>query len=237
MDVQIEFDSSFPLLTISLDRGESVTAEPGAMVAQQGVKFRSGMGGQGQGFFRGLARGIKRMVSGESFFLNTFTGTAKGDWVSLAPPTPGGIHEMELDPGDSIILQNGAFLACTGGVVTELKFEGLRGVIGGTSMFFIRATADREPGFVFYHSYGAIKPVPVMPDRDLILDTGHLVGFTEHLDYRVDQVGGLRSLVVGGEGLVLRFRGSGTVWVQSLNMKTMAERLVPFLPTPRREDS
>ena len=224
----IEYSPSFSLLTVELNQGESIKAEVGSMVAQQGVSLGTGLGG-------GLMAGIKRMVVGESIFLNTFRGDRAGAWVSLAPATPGDIRSFRLRQGDNLYIQNGAFLACTEDVQTDVKFQGLRGLLGGESLFFIRTHAGRGSGTVFYNSYGAVKELTVTPGDDLVVDTGHLVAFTDGVSYRIGKVGGLRSLIAGGEGLVMRFRGSGRVWIQTRNLVSLAEKLFPFMPKPTEE--
>ena len=103
-------------------------------------------------------------------------------------------------------------------------------MFSGESLFFIRAFSTEGNGIVYYNSYGAIKKVEVHPDRELVVDTGHVVAFTEDVDYSIGKVGGLRSLVVGGEGLVMKFKGNGHVWVQTRNMASLAEKIIPFLP-------
>ena len=65
-----------------------------------------------------------------------------------------------------------------------------------------------------------------------MVDTGHLVAFSDDVQYSIGKVGGLRSLLGGGEGLVMKFNGQGYVWVQSRNLASLAEKIVPFLPTP-----
>ena len=224
MRTSIEFDPSYSLLTVELDPGESIKAETGAMVAQAGVDMKTGMGGGG------LFGGIRRMIGGESFFLNTFTGEGAGGWVSLAPPSPGDIGSFELQPGTNLFIQSSSFLACTENVQTDTQFQGFRGFFSGESLFFIRSYAERGSGTVFYNSYGAIKRVPVTPGQELVVDTGHLVAFSDDVEYSIGKVGGIGSLIAGGEGLVMRFRGNGHVWVQSRNLASLADKLVPFLP-------
>ena len=224
MRAQIEFDPSYSLLTIELDSGESIKAETGAMVAQAGVDMKTGMGGGG------LFGGIRRMIGSESFFLNTFTGVGSGGWVSLAPPSPGDIGSFDLSPGQNLFIQSSSFLACTENVETDASFQGFRGFFSGESLFFIRAYAESGMGAVYYNSYGAIKQVAVEPDRELVVDTGHLVAFSDDVEYSIGKVGGIGSLIAGGEGLVMRFRGSGHVWVQSRNLASLADKLAPFLP-------
>lgn len=225
MQTTVEFEPSYSLLTIGLDPGESIKAEPGAMVAQKGVEMKTGMGGGG-----GLFGGIRRMMGGESFFVNTFTAEASGGWVSLAPPAPGDIGEFSLEPGTNLFVQSSSFLAGTGNVQIDSQFQGFRGFFSGESLFFLRAYADRGPGVVFYNSYGAIKEVPVLPGDELVVDTGHLVAFSDDVDYSIGKVGGIGSLIAGGEGLVMRFRGNGRVWIQTRNLASLADKLVPFLP-------
>ena len=224
MRTSIEFDPSYSLLTVELGPGESIKAETGAMVAQAGVDMKTGMGGGG------LFGGIRRMIGGESFFLNTFTGEGSGGWVSLAPPSPGDIGSFELQPGTNLFIQSSSFLACTENVQTDTQFQGFRGFFSGESLFFIRSYAERGSGTVFYNSYGAIKQVPVTPGQELVVDTGHLVAFSDDVEYSIGKVGGIGSLIAGGEGLVMRFRGNGHVWVQSRNLASLADKLVPFLP-------
>lgn len=227
MQTTVEFNPSYSLLTVELAAGESVKAETGAMVAQAGVAMKTGMGGGG------LFGGLRRMVGGESFFLNTFTAEAAGGWVSLAPPAPGDIASVELLPGNNLFIQSSSFLACTENVQTDTKFQGFRGFFSGESLFFIRAYSENGAGAVFYNSFGAIKELPVTPEREVVVDTGHLVAFSDDVQYSIGKVGGIGSLIAGGEGLVMRFRGNGKVWVQTRNLASLADKLNPYLPKPR----
>ncbi len=224
MKSTIEFSPSYTMLTLELAAGESFKAEPGAMVAQQGVEMQTGMGGGG------LFGGLKRMMGGESFFVNTFTAGSMGGWVSISPPIPGDIHSRDLQPGENLFLQGSSFLACTENVETDTQFQGLKGVFSGESIFFLRAFAQGAGGTVFFDSYGAIKRLDLDSGEELVVDTGHVVAFTDGVEYSIGKVGGFRSLIAGGEGLVMKFKGRGQVWIQSRNMLGLAERLIPFLP-------
>ena len=225
MQAEMEFTPSYSLLTVRLSPGESVKAETGAMVAQQGVSMKTGMGGGG------LFGGIRRMMGGESFFMNTFTADGAGGCVSLAPPTPGDISSFDLMPGANLFIQGSSFLACSENVQTDTKFQGFRGFFSGESLFFIRAYAERGAGVVYYNSFGAIKQLAVTPEQELVVDTGHLVAFSDDVQYSIGKVGGIGSLIAGGEGLVMKFRGNGQVWGQTRNLASLADKLTPFLPT------
>ena len=224
MKTSVEFTPSYAMLTVDLAPGEAIKAEPGAMVMQEGVEMSTGGGGGG------LLGGFKRMLGGESFFVNTFTAERGGGSVSRAPSSPGDILSFDLPPGRNLFIQSGSFLACTENIQTDTKFQGFRGMFSGESLFFIRAFSTEGNGIIFYNSYGAIKEVEVHPGKELVVDTGHLVAFTEDVDYSIGKVGGIRSLVAGGEGLVMKFKGNGHVWVQTRNMASLAEKIVPFLP-------
>ena len=139
MRTEIEFSPSYSLLTVTLEPGESVRAEPGAMVAQQDVEMQTGIGG---GFF-GAAR---RMLGGESFVMNTFTAEYGGGWVCLAPPTPGDIRRFDVLPESELFIQSGAFLACSGGVEVDSQFQGMKGLFTGERLFFLRAFARGGTG-------------------------------------------------------------------------------------------
>ena len=222
----VEFGHSFSLLTLELSAGESVRAEPGAMAAQQDVEMKTGMSG-------GILGGFKRVLTSESFFLNTFTGGPSGGWVSLAPAVPGDIGSYEMRPGQELFVQSSSFLACSGGVQTDAKFQGFKGLFSGEKMFFLRVSVESGQGVVFYNSYGAIKQVPVEPGKEVVIDTGHVVAFTDDVEYSIGKVGGIGSLIAGGEGLVMKFTGNGHVWIQTRTLGALADKIVPFLPSPK----
>ena len=236
MDVEYEFSPAFTLMTASLGPGESLKVEPGAMVAQsRGVDMKTGMGGGGVGGF--LKSMMKSAFGGESFFVNTYTAGGSGGWVSLAPSAPGDIMEFDLAPGEEFFLQGGAFMACTPSVDTDTKFQGAKSLFSREGAFFLRAFTPRGvEGKVFYTSYGAIKEIDVSPNDPVVVDNGHVVAFTSGLSYNVSKVGGAGSVIFGGEGLVLKFNGSGKVYIQTRNMESLATRLIPFMPTARSNE-
>ena len=229
MKTHILFSPAYATLSVDLDPGESIKAEPGAMVHQSNVDLETGAPG-------GIFKGLRRMLAKESFFINTFTGRIGGGGggnVTLAPNTPGDIIRRPMEPGDAILIQAASFLASSSRVDIDTSFQGLRGILGGEGAFFLKASVPSPyPGTVFFNAYGAVQQLDII-DRELIVDTGHLVAFTDKLDYSIGKVGGLRSLIAGGEGLVMKFTGGeGTVWVQTRNLiRSLADQLFPLLPT------
>ena len=170
-------------------------------------------------------------MGGESFFVNTFTAGNFGGWVSISPPSPGDIHSQDLRPGENLFLQGSSFLACTENVQTDTQFQGLKGVFSGESIFFLRAFAQGAGGTVFFRFLrGHQAAGTVDSGEELVVDTGHVVAFTDGVEYSIGKVGGMRSLLVGGEGLVMKFRGRGQVWIQRAGTsRAWAHRLMPFL--------
>ena len=163
MEETVEFNPAYTLLTYTLAPGESVNVEPGAMVAMGGVEMQTRK--SGGGFFKSLK---KMALGGESFFLNTFTAGGSGGWVSVAPGSPGDIQGFDLVPGQALFIQGGSYLASTLNVVTDTKFQGMKGFFSGESMFFVQAsTEDGTVGRVWYNSFGAIKQIPVQPGQTI----------------------------------------------------------------------
>ena len=231
MEIESEYGPAFTMMTVTLAPGEQIKVEPGAMVAQsEGLEMKTGMG-SGGGFGGFMKSMMKSAFGGESFFVNTYTAGPSGGWISLAPSSPGDIETFNLDPGQSFYMQGGAFMASTINVDTSTKFQGAKSLFSREGAFFLRAEAADVPGRVFFTSYGAMKEIDVTPDKPIKIDNGHVVAFSEGLNYQISKVKGLGSFFFGGEGFTLDFHGSGSVWIQTRNIQSLANQLIPFLPT------
>jgi len=230
MEIESEYGPAFTMMTVTLAPGEQIKVEPGAMVAQsEGLEMKTGMGSGGGlgGFMKSM---MKSAFGGESFFVNTYTAGPSGGWISLAPSSPGDIETFDLDPGQSFYMQGGAFMASTINVDTSTKFQGAKSLFSREGAFFLRSEAADVPGSVFFTSYGAMKEIEVTPDKPIKIDNGHVVAFSEGLNYQISKVKGLGSFFFGGEGFTLDFHGSGSVWIQTRNIQSLANQLIPFLP-------
>ena len=230
MEIESEYGPAFTMMTANLAAGEQIKVEPGAMVAQsEGLEMKTGMGSGGGlgGFMKSM---MKSAFGGESFFVNTYTAGPSGGWISLAPSSPGDIETFDLNPGQSFYMQGGAFMASTINVDTSTKFQGAKSLFSREGAFFLRAEAADVPGSVFFTSYGAMKEIEVTPDKPIKIDNGHVVAFSEGLNYQISKVKGLGSFFFGGEGFTLDFHGSGSVWIQTRNIQSLANQLIPFLP-------
>ncbi|MFA4701785.1 TIGR00266 family protein [Pyrococcus kukulkanii] len=216
MEYKIEHRPSFSLLEIQLGPGEAVQAEAGAMVYMDPtVSLETKARG---GIFGALKRSI---LGGESFFVNVFRGPGK---VGFAPGYPGDIIGLEID--GKLYAQSGAFIAASENIDIDVKFGGTTTFIGREGVFLLEM---RGKGMVFLSSYGAIQKIS-LNGESLIVDTGHMVAFTEGIDFTIKRVGGLKSTLFSGEGLVFEFRGTGDVYIQTRSLDGFLSWILPHLP-------
>jgi uncharacterized protein (TIGR00266 family) len=222
MQTEIKYNPDFAAVRVQFDMaGEQLVTESGAMVARDtAVTMTTNMRG---GFGSALKR---KLLGGESLFQNTFTATAPGQTVWVAPAPEGAIEFVDLQPGQEIYMQSGAYLCSTPGIQLDTKFQGGKGFFSGEGLFLLRVHGH---GRVWFCTYGAIHAVDIGQQyRGYICDTGHMVAFTQGLTYSVNKVGGMKSLFLSGEGLVCTFQGQGRLWMQTRNPGGLAGFLHPF---------
>lgn len=221
---QIEHAPAYSSLILNLRANQTVLVESGAMAAMDScIKMTSKVKG-------GLMKGLGRMVSGESLFMSEFTAEGKSGQLYVSPGVPGDIQHYSLQ-GNGLMIQSAGFVASSQSVEIDTKFQGFKGFFSGESLFLIRATGM---GSIWFSSYGGIVEIPV--EGDYVVDTGYIVAFEDSLNYNVEMLGGLsfrglRTGILGGEGLVCRFRGRGRLWVQSREIYSLINFLNPFRPT------
>ena len=220
MEHEITARPSYALLTVSLEEGESIRAESGAMVSHDaGVDVETNATG-------GFLKSVRRAFGGESFFQNTFSARQPGE-VSFAPPLPGDVDRGDV-ADETRFVQSGSYLAGDATLDVDTDFGGARSFFGGEGLFLLRVSGS---GPLFLSSYGAIEAVDLDERGSFVVDTGHIVAFEDTADFTVRKVGGLRSTLASGEGLVCEFSGSGTVWLQTRSQDAFLSWLIPKLPT------
>jgi uncharacterized protein (TIGR00266 family) len=224
MDVEIRYSPSFALGVITLPPGQEVKAEAGAMTSMSGgVEIET----KAQG---GMLAGLKRSVlGGESFFINTFRAPSGGE-LTVSPTLPGDIVHMPLTGSGALMVQSGSWLASDAGVQVDTKWGGGRTFFSGEGLFLLRCTGA---GDMIVSSFGAIEHRDLAPGEVLKVDTGHIVAFEEGLGYQVNKVGGWKSTLLSGEGLVATFTGPGSLWMQTRSPSDFVGWLIPQLPTQR----
>lgn len=219
MQYEIMYKPSFTLLEAKMEPGERIEAEAGAMVYMSpGIEIVTKAKG---GVLGAFTRGI---LGGESFFTNTFTAKTKGI-VGFAPPYQGDIIQHRLN-GETLYVQNGSYMASTPELTLDTKWGGAKAFFSREGLFLLKMTGI---GDAFISSFGAIHEVRLKGET-FTIDTGHMVAFTEGLDYSVKRIGGLKSTIFGGEGLVAEFHGTGTLYLQTRSMNAFFDWMIPFLP-------
>lgn len=207
-------------VVVALDPGEMVQAEAGAMMFMtDGIQMNTGTGG-------GLLKGVKRILSGESFFITTFQqkGSTRGT-VSFAAPYPGKIIPFELERTGVILCQRDAYLCSAYGIDISIAFTKRLGAgfFGGEGFVLQRLSGD---GLAFLHAGGTVLERNLQAGETLKVDTGCLVAFQETVDYDIQFVGGIKTAFFGGEGLFFaRLKGPGKVFLQTLPFSRLADRV------------
>ncbi|EFC80482.1 TIGR00266 family protein [Parafrankia sp. EUN1f] len=232
MQVDIRHSPSFAVARLGMAPGETVRAESGAMMAHaDAVTVESSTDG-------GLLKGLKRSVlGGESLFITRFTAGAKGGWVDVAANLPGDVCVIDLGGSDAgatgaVNLARGAWLSSSDGVELETAWGGFKNLAGGEGGFLVRATGA---GKVVASCYGAIDIVDIAAGTRLVLDSGHLVAFSDSVSYTTRKISsGLIQSLKSGERLVFEFTGPGRVWTQSRNPKELVGWLTAKLPFSRK---
>lgn len=223
---------------VELDPGESAIGEAGALMykeaaVQMDTVFGDGStASQGGGFMDKLLSAGKRVVTGESLFTTVFTHTGSGKAkVAFAAPYPGTVMAMKLsEHGGRLICQKDSFLAGARGVSLGIFFQRkiLTGLFGGEGFIMQKLEGD---GWVFVHAGGTVVERELKPGERLDVDTGCVVAFHDTVSMDVRAVGGIKSMLFGGEGVFLAtLTGPGKVWLQSLPFSRMAGRMLAAAP-------
>ncbi len=206
MNVELAGNPDFGHVKFVLNSGDKVLVESGAMaVMDTDIGLKSQLMG---GFVPALMR---KLLAGESLLVGEYTANAPNQRLQVSPAIPGQVLHWTLKNGPPVFLQAGSFMACTPGVHLGTVFGGLKAIFSGEGMFFLKVTGAGE---LWLNSYGSIKEIE-LGHEEFIVDTGHLVGWEHGVEWSIQGMGNLFSTIFSGEGLVMRFKGPGKIWVQS----------------------
>jgi uncharacterized protein (TIGR00266 family) len=194
--------------------------------------FGDGSGGGKPGLFGALVGAGKRLLTGESLFMTVFVNKARDKRrLAFAAPYPGKIIPMKLDElGGTIICQKDSFLCAAKGVSVGIAFQKRLGVglFGGEGFIMQRLDGD---GLAFVHAGGTLHERTLKPGEMMRVDTGCIVAMQSSVEYDIEYVGKIKSALFGGEGLFFAtLRGPGRVWLQSLPLSRLANRIYAAVP-------
>jgi uncharacterized protein (TIGR00266 family) len=180
----------------------------------------------------GLLKSLSRsLLGGESFFQNTFQAPAGGGQVAVSPALPGDLLALDLQQ-ERVMVQSGSYVASELDIEVETKWSGAKTFFASEGLIMLRISGT---GKMLVSSYGAIHEMTLAGGETHTVDTGHLVAFTEGIGFKVRKVGGLKSTLFSGEGLVVDLTGPGRVLLQSRSTDQFLAWLIPQLP--RDDDS
>lgn len=218
MQLKIEHRPSYSIAIAALEPNEEIQVEAGSMVAMsEGIVLETRATG-------GLLSALKRSIlGGESFFMNTYRAPTSGGEIMLAPALPGDLALLELSD-ETVLVQSGAYVASSLGISVDTKFGGARTFFASEGLFLLKCNGS---GTLLVSSYGAILERTIRAGETFSVDTGHLVAFPEGMGFSVRAVGGIKSTLFSGEGLVVDLAGPGKIWMQTRSSDAFLTWLVP----------
>jgi len=223
MNVDIRHAPAFAVARVTLEPGEQVRAESGAMMA---TSYGVGVNASTQG---GALKGLKRsLLGGESLFITTFTAPATGGWVDVAHHLAGDIVTGGVTADQPMAITRGCWLASSAGIDLDTRWGGFKNLFGGEGGFLVHATGQ---GTVMLASYGALDTVTLGEGESVTIDSGHVVAFSPTVSSRLRKVtGGVVQMLKSGEGLVFDFTGPGWVITQSRNPAALEAWIRQLMP-------
>lgn len=221
MNIEILYRPSYSMGLVHLDANEEVRVEGGSMVGMsQGMVLDTAATG---GFLRSLTRSV---LGGESFFQNTFKAPPAGGTLYVAPPLPGDLFVVDM-VNESLLVQSGSFVASEINLQLDTRWSGAKTFFASEGLIMLRTTGS---GKLLLSSYGAIHEINLGANQTISIDTGHLVAFDERIGFKVRAVGGIKSTLFSGEGLVVDLTGPGKLLVQTRSQDSFLSWLIPQLP-------
>jgi uncharacterized protein (TIGR00266 family) len=236
------FGEEMQCVEVELDPNETVIAESGSfMYMDDGIQMETIFGdgsASGGGFLSKLMGAGKRLLTGESLFMTSFTHTGSGKAkVAFASPYPGRIIALDLARlGGKMICQKDSFLCAAKGVAVGIAWQKRlgTGLFGGEGFIMQKLEGD---GLAFCHAGGHIIERNLHPGELLRIDTGCIVAYTQEVDFDIQFVGGIKNTLFGGEGVFFAtLRGPGKVWLQTLPISRLASRIISYGGSRRKEE-
>ena len=223
MDYKI-IGKTVPAVEVNLNRGEGMYTQSGAMSWKtSNVIMETNTKG-------GIAKGIGRMFSGDSFFMNTYIAQSDNQTVAFSSTVPGNIIAVDLTGKPGLIAQKGAFLCAEPSVELKVAFtkKFSAGLFGGEGFILQDISGS---GHVFLEVDGDGVQKDLAEGETISVDTGNVVAFEKTVKYEIETVKGLKNMFFGGEGLFLtKLTGPGRVILQTLNFKDFAGRIIALVP-------
>jgi len=218
MKYEIKYKPSYSMLVATLEQGESIVAEAGSMTYMDpNIEVHTRKREKSLLGSLGLS-----IIGKQSFWINEYTASqGSGEAAFVAAPV-GDIETLGVKPNQGYVIQKSAFVASTGDIDLDVKWQGFTKGLFGQGLFMLKATGN---GSLFINTFGAIDKHTLAAGRTMIVDNFHLVAFTSTCSYKVTKFGGLKETLLGGEGLVTQITGPGDIYIQTKNLKEFVDWL------------
>jgi uncharacterized protein (TIGR00266 family) len=229
------FGDDMQYVEIELDPGEAAIGEAGTMMfMQDGIEMETifGDGSASQSGFMGKLMGAgKRLLTGESLFTTMYANQADGKRrVAFSAPYPGKIIPVDLPDRRHPDLPEGFLPLRRQGRQLGIAFQRRLGAgfFGGEGFILQKLEGD---GMVFFHAGGTIAEKNLAPGEVLRVDSGCLAAMQPSVDFDIQLVSKIKTALFGGEGLFhARLTGPGKVWLQTLPLSRLANRILAAAP-------
>ena len=216
---------SFPAVNVTLNRGETVITQSGAM-AWEDNDIEMSTNAEG-----GLLKSIGRMFSGASLMFVRHTAVRDDSHITFSASFPGTIKEFMVDPGHEYIAQKSAFLVSEESVQIDatLTKKFWAGLLGGEGFVLQKFSGN---GLMLVEIDGSVVEMDLKEGEQIKVETGHVALFESTVSYDVESVSGFKNVLFGGQGLFLTtLTGPGKVYLQTLTAQDMAQKLIPYMPS------
>lgn len=214
--------SSVPVVEFELQKGEKIYSQSGGLAwMDQSISMDTNMRG-------GIAKSLTRMFGGESIFMSTFSATQDSSRIAFASGFVGDV--LPMDVSKPIIVQKTAFLCAQDSVQLNMVFTKRfsSGLFGGEGFVLQKLSGS---GLAFLEVDGNVREITLEPGQVLKVDSGHIAAFEESVSYEIQVVNGVKNMLFGGEGIFFAvLRGPGKVWLQTMNIHDLANKIIPYIP-------
>ena len=216
---------SFPAANVTLDAGETVITQSGAMAwSDADIEMSTNTEG-------GFLKSLGRMFSGASLMFVKHTAVRDDSRITFSASFPGTIREFQIDAYHEYYAQKSAFLVADESVIIDASVNKnfWAGLLGGEGFVLQKFSGE---GSVLAEIDGSVVEIELQAGEQIKVETGHVALFEGTVTYDVESVKGFKNIFFGGQGLFLTtLRGPGKVWLQTLTAQDMAQKLIPYIPT------
>lgn len=212
-------------VVLNLEPGQTIYTNGSTMIwmdANINVKTKTG----------GIFGGLKRAFAGDSMFLTYYTGVSpNGNKICLASHLPGDMTKIVIKPGSKKVIASNSVVCCTENIKFDTKFSA-RGIFSGDA--FLSSVSVPEdspkPGVVWLGAFGSINIIEVKNGEKYTVDNYHFLASDSKVNYTLGKLGGFKSAILSGEGIVMNFTGPCKIMIQNRKLMNFAYYLSAYIP-------